>query len=209
MNEEYKDWDAIKFFASERGINPEPIIEEARAVQPKDRLKVQGNHYQERIYALVRIFKPMKMVETGVRTGVSTKYILEALEKNNKGHLVSCDPCYSGQKSAEQWLWRHLDLESHCRWVFHGKTSKCLLEDKGPWDFFLHDSDHMEENYKFELEMAWERLSPGGILAVDDYRVYPVEDLSRNHCAFEKFCKAKNLEWFTFGDLWSGLCFKP
>ena len=48
---------------------------------------------------MVRIKKPSIIVETGVGRGVTTFYILKALEKNNKGQLYSIDLPVLGKKT--------------------------------------------------------------------------------------------------------------
>jgi len=47
------------------------------------------------LYALVRVFQPEVVVETGVGPGGSSAFILNALERNGFGHLYSIDlPSY-------------------------------------------------------------------------------------------------------------------
>lgn len=43
------------------------------------------------VYAIVRVLKPEIVVETGVASGLSSAYILQALEENRKGKLYSID----------------------------------------------------------------------------------------------------------------------
>ena len=43
------------------------------------------------IYAIVRALKPKLFVETGVQNGISTYFILSALERNGYGMLHSID----------------------------------------------------------------------------------------------------------------------
>ena len=43
------------------------------------------------LYFLVRELKPEKIIETGVHRGVSSLFILQALEDNGKGELYSID----------------------------------------------------------------------------------------------------------------------
>jgi len=43
------------------------------------------------LYFMIRIQKPNVVIETGVHRGVSTSFILQALEDNNKGNLYSID----------------------------------------------------------------------------------------------------------------------
>jgi predicted O-methyltransferase YrrM len=46
------------------------------------------------LYVLVRIFKPEVVVETGVANGVSSSFILKALDQNSRGKLYSIDLHY-------------------------------------------------------------------------------------------------------------------
>ncbi len=55
------------------------------------------NDFAFSCYVAVRAKKPYTVVETGVAHGVSTYYILRALEKNGHGHLFSVDLPY--------WKW--------------------------------------------------------------------------------------------------------
>jgi predicted O-methyltransferase YrrM len=43
------------------------------------------------LYIICRVVKPMTIIETGVAAGLSTSYILYALEKNRCGELHSID----------------------------------------------------------------------------------------------------------------------
>ena len=43
------------------------------------------------IWLLVRCLRPRHVVETGVAHGLTSRFILEALEKNGDGHLWSID----------------------------------------------------------------------------------------------------------------------
>jgi len=47
--------------------------------------------WQAELYIVCRLTTPKIVVETGVEHGISTSFILEALEDNNKGFLYSVD----------------------------------------------------------------------------------------------------------------------
>lgn len=38
----------------------------------------------------------------------------------------------------------------------------------GKIDLFIHDSLHSEHNVRFEMDLAWSALPPGGAIVVDD-----------------------------------------
>lgn len=52
------------------------------------------------LYGLVRLYKPLKVLETGCYKGAMTKRIGEALKKNGCGKLLSCDTDPSCLKEA-------------------------------------------------------------------------------------------------------------
>ena len=41
----------------------------------------------------------------------------------------------------------------------------------GEIDLFVHDSLHSERNVRFEMDLAWSALRPGGAIVVDDIDV--------------------------------------
>lgn len=59
------------------------------------------------LYALVRILRPRHVVEVGVSSGVSSAYLLRALERNGAGTLHSVDlpkrPAQRGTPSGRSW----------------------------------------------------------------------------------------------------------
>lgn len=118
-------------------------------------------------YTLCRLLSPTTIVETGVARGITTAFILHALEKNNRGHLYSIDipslhmsHLYIGiavpQRLKYQWT-LILDDSLH----FIPKIRKKI-------DIFLHDSDHSYRHQLIEYRLAWKNLRPGGILISDD-----------------------------------------
>lgn len=147
------------------------------------------------MYALVRALKPSIVVETGVASGVSSCYVLKALEDNGQGELFSIDLPYAlpsassiptppiPQGAQPGWL---IPLELRDRWhLIVGRSSQVLpdlLKELGQIDVFLHDSEHTYETQMFEYETAWPYLRGGGLLLSDDSGATP---------AFSEFaCKA-------------------
>ncbi len=60
----------------------------------------------------------------------------------------------------------------HRRFTWVRKFSQDALKELsvqlGPWDMFIHDSDHSYETQHFEYEAAWNYVRSGGIIASDD-----------------------------------------
>ena len=138
--------------------------------------KVEGaDLYAKKIlvqYAAIRAMAPDVVVETGVASGVSTSYILRALQKNGNGklHFIELgDPQYLPPDKPIGWIvpdW----LRSN--WELHMGDSRALLPqllvEHAVIDVFIHDSLHTYEHMLWEFRTAYPRLRPGGLLISDD-----------------------------------------
>jgi hypothetical protein len=123
------------------------------------------------IWCLIRHLKPKKVVETGVAHGVTSRCVLEALERNGDGRLWSIDlppverfwhkqvGAAVGGRYADRWSY----IKGSSRRRLPG-----LLSRLGQIDLFIHDSLHSERNVRFELDQAWPALTPNGALVIDD-----------------------------------------
>ena len=117
------------------------------------------------------IYGPKKIVETGVAHGVTSRCILEALDRNGDGHLWSIDlppvDRFWRQQVGAAVGDRYAD-----RWTYISGSSRrrlpALLSQLGQIDLFIHDSLHSERNVRFELDRAWAAIAPKGALVVDD-----------------------------------------
>jgi hypothetical protein len=143
-----------------------------------------------RLYALVRKFQPSVVVETGVYNGVSTLSTLAALAENGAGQLHSVDysrtlreggdgeafererpscsePGSSTLVPGEEPGWI-VPERLRERWSLrqgHPRTRlPALLGELGSVDLFVHDSAHTVSTMLFEFELAWEHLTPGGMV---------------------------------------------
>lgn len=126
------------------------------------------------IWCLTRHLRPSNVVETGVAHGLTSRFILEALERNGAGHLWSVDrPPLDPAWQAHVGLAvgdRYTD-----RWSYIKGSSRrrlpSVLGHLTHIDLFIHDSLHSERNLRFELDLAWASLRPGGALIIDDIDV--------------------------------------
>jgi predicted O-methyltransferase YrrM len=116
-------------------------------------------------YCTVRAKQPGLVVETGVARGVSSRMILAAMDASACGRLVSID-LYKGADSRAA-----VPERLRGRWQFIPGSSRThlrgLLAVDTP-DLFIHDSQHAYRNMRFDLNHAWNRMRPGGVLVVDD-----------------------------------------
>ncbi len=136
------------------------------------------------LYVLIRNAPVDLVVETGVAQGVSSYFILSALEANNRGKLVSIDlpnrdpkgysyptggvrdRVYTKLGSDPGWL---VPAALKGRWDLQlGPAQEILPKLQVKPDLFLHDSLHTYEHITLELNWAWERSGPGSLIACDD-----------------------------------------
>jgi predicted O-methyltransferase YrrM len=125
----------------------------------------------ELLYVICRKLRPEKVVETGVAGGMSSSYILCALENNCHGELYSID--LPGEKGIDYlpdnkhsgWLIPNY-LKSRWQLILGSSLERLppLLEQLGKITIFLHDSEHSYTNMLFEFQVAWQNLSIGGLL---------------------------------------------
>jgi hypothetical protein len=124
------------------------------------------------IWCLTRHLRPRHVVETGVAHGVTTRCVLEALQRNRAGRLWSIDlpPFTIVARRGEVAAAVPDDLRE--RWLYLRGSSRrrlpTLIDDLGEIDLFVHDSLHSTRNTLFELTRAWSALKPGGVAVADD-----------------------------------------
>ena len=123
-------------------------------------------------WCLALHLRPRRIIETGVARGLTTRVLLEALERTGNGHLWSID--------LPPLLERDLSLETgaavparlYGRWTLLRGSSRrllpALISDLGQLDLFVHDSMHTTRNLRFELELVWPALQAGGAILIDD-----------------------------------------
>ena len=128
----------------------------------------------ELLYVIVRKLCPTIFVETGVAAGVSSAYILKAMQDNNYGHLYSIDYPNFGLIEAQTVPLVGFVVPDNLkdRWtLLQGKSSDLLpqlLDSLGVIDIFMHDSEHSHNNMLFEYETSWMKLREGGLLLSHD-----------------------------------------
>jgi predicted O-methyltransferase YrrM len=177
------------------------------------------------LYAVMRALRAGSVVETGTASGVSSTYVLAALERNGGGRLVSIDlpfedagdggmrpfvagtaidiydssPVPPGKEAG--WIVPDGLRE---RWDLRLGDARDLLPraltELGTIDVFFHDSLHSEEHMLFELNEAWPSVRPGGVVVADDI-------FQRSHDAVLQFARSVGRPWVAFAGL--GFVVKP
>jgi predicted O-methyltransferase YrrM len=140
-------------------------------------------------YLSCRLIDPEVVIETGVAYGVSSAFILKALQENDRGTLYSIDlpPLRTGY---EKFWGIAVPDALRGRWSLHrGSSSRVLpllLQELSTVDLFVHDSLHTHRNMRREFDTIWPHLRNGGLLLADD--------VERNH-AFGELRRKEPTLW--------------
>ena len=141
-------------------------------------VEYDGRRWQNDMAAFILEHKYKTVVETGVSNAVSTDRILRAMEQYSGAILYSADPhpMHGTFKNyADHPNWRHEQM-------FSLYAMPLFFMEAGPYDLFVHDSDHGVETQTFEYEAGWGLTKPGGYICSDDWTW-------DNHRAWDKFCE--------------------
>jgi predicted O-methyltransferase YrrM len=140
-------------------------------------------------YLLARAMRPDVVLETGVAFGVTTAFLLKALEQNRRGVLHSIDRPPAGA-AADRWVGALVPAELRGHWTLHRGASlrvmPGLLPRIGSLGLFVHDSRHTYRNILGELECVERHLAPGAVVLADD--------VERN-VAFERWTARRNVRF--------------
>lgn len=147
------------------------LLEGIRAEDAFSRRWAADSLFARLNYLACRLLEPDTVVETGVAYGVSSAFLLKALEENGRGllHSVDLPPL---RRQYERYWGVAVPDGLRDRWRLHRGSSRRhlpdLLRKTGPVDLFVHDSLHTRRNMRREFEAVWPHLRPGGILLADD-----------------------------------------
>jgi predicted O-methyltransferase YrrM len=148
-----------------------------------------GGATLDALWHVVRAVKPEVVIETGVANGLSTRTLLEALNKNGFGRLVSFDVDPRASQSVPESLksnWEFVLLKSGSAESELQRIAQTYSNHVGIW---FHDSDHSYSWQLMEYDLAAKLLEPGGLLISDD-----VDGTE----AFADFCSAHS-SWMSRG----------
>ena len=138
--------------------------------------------------------KPKIYVETGYMHGESAQAVCIAMENNGFGAAYTIEP------NIDPNGLKHPRMN-----IVHGYSTEKMVEifkKVGPFDMFLHDSNHGIWCMTFELELAWSLVRPDGVIACDDWTWgNPLQD------AWRKFTNRHHVDWKEIGSC--AYCIKP
>lgn len=117
----------------------------------------------EFLYGLVKLLKPLHILETGTYTGISSLYMGQALKENGGGDVTTLEIEKTHKERAEL-LWRNCGVSEQV---------KCILEpsldyepEEWVYDLLFLDS---EPDLRFkELVKFFPELRPGGYILIHD-----------------------------------------
>src|SRR5215213_10666957 len=147
------------------------LLEDIRAKDPFSPRWAADSRFARLGYLLCRLISPSVVLETGVAYGVSSAFILRALEENGGGMLHSVD--LPPLRTEYERFWGVAVPDAlRGRWRLHrGSSARILpplLEETRTVDLFVHDSLHTHRNMSREFDTVWPRLRSGGVILADD-----------------------------------------
>jgi len=156
------------------------------------------------LYALVRIAKPRRVLETGTFRGMSAAFILQALHdaKVPDFKVTSIDRCSGDDVGilVPEHLRSHLELLT-------GEIGQMIREEgaiPGEIDFFFHDSSHRYDHQLWEFNTFWPRIVDGGYLVSHDVNMNSsfAEFLAKTYSHTDgktDWAKSGHSDWGRFG----------
>jgi hypothetical protein len=171
-----------------------PLLEGAIAAVTQEGNGRQGGCSLEDgmiLYGLARALKPQVVIETGVAAGVSTSFLGAAMVENRRGSLYSLELPAPAQSTGAthddgavfDWPdkgvgWaipaeiRHRLRDRHLLILEDVRTALPRLLARCPSvDLYFHDDLHTPDHMRWQYELVWPHIAPGGVLASDDANI--------------------------------------
>lgn len=146
-------------------------IEALRPVAPFPLMHNADYTLARMAYIVCRVLRPSAVVETGVAYGVTSAFILKALESNGHGELHSVDLPPLRRRS-DEFIGAAIPEDLRARWRLHRGTGQRVLPIILPRltgvGVFVQDSLHTLQNILAELQLVTPRLSRPSAVLVDD-----------------------------------------
>ena len=187
-----QDMDATLWAEAEEVSNKLEI--DAKAILDPIGILLGGGGVYPFLYFLTRYLKPSCIVETGVAAGFSSSVFLSAIKVNQKGRLYSSDFPYFRIQDPEKYIGIVVEQSLKSDWALYIDGDEAnipkILDQVKSVDIFHYDSDKSYSGRKFVMEKIESRMSPNGIILMDD-----IQDNSY----FHDYLKLKNItEWKIF-----------
>lgn len=115
------------------------------------------------LYEAIKEAKPEVVVEIGTHRGLTSCYMLMALDENEKGHLHTADPYEWGARGNFR---KFPELEKRVTW--YQKPGKELVHDIDKIDFMFVDGFHEKEYVLEEIDALFPLLTEGAVVFFHD-----------------------------------------
>jgi hypothetical protein len=120
--------------------------------------------------------RPKVVIETGVAHGITSRIVLEALSRNDCGHLWSIDLPFPFDHAMHADTGAAVTEACRARWSYLQGSSRQrlppLVADVGRVEVFIHDSLHTARNTVFEMKQAASSMPQGGVMLIDDIGIH-------------------------------------
>ena len=146
------------------------------------------------LYFLIRKYKLINIVETGVAAGWTSLAILRALKKNGKGSLFSSDFPYFRLENPEKYIGYLAKDESNTNnWFLDARGDDVALPEivkrleNNSIDLFHYDSDKSYSGRANALKILSSKINSKTIIIFDDIQ---------NNLHFKDFVEKKRKDFF-------------
>jgi predicted O-methyltransferase YrrM len=164
------------------------------------------------LYGLARALRPQVVIETGVAAGVSTSFLGAAMVENGTGRLYSLElppvqthnwaqddgAVFDWPEKGVGWVIpdairrglenRHILLLEDVRTALPRLLAECQSVD-----LYFHDDLHTPDHMRWQYELVWPHISPGGVLASDDANVGWIDFCSNLNLRSSRFTNVQRL----------------
>ena len=200
---ENNKWSIEEFFCSVDAPLYDEIKIEIKSIQEFAQNKISkltvplgggGNYIL--LYFLIRKFKLLNIVETGVAAGWTSLAILRALKKNGKGFLYSSDFPYFRLKNPEKYIgYLAKDESNKDNWFLDIRGDDIALPeivkklDNNTIDLFHYDSDKSYSGRVNALRILSSKINSKTIIIFDDIQ---------NNLHFKEFVKKSSKDFSVY-----------
>ena len=200
---ENNKWSIEEFFCSVDAPLYDEIKIEIKSIQEYAQNKISkltvplgggGNYIL--LYFLIRKFKLLNIVETGVAAGWTSLAILRALKKNGKGFLYSSDFPYFRLKNPEKYIgYLAKDESNKDNWFLDIRGDDIALPeivkklDNNTIDLFHYDSDKSYSGRVNALKILSSKINSKTIIIFDDIQ---------DNLHFKNFVEENKKDFYVF-----------
>ncbi len=128
------------------------------------------------VWCTVLHTRPEVVIETGVAHGVTSRIVLEALARNELGHLWSIDLPFPFDSRLHAQTGAAVTDACRGRWSYLEGSSRQrlppLMAEVTHVEMFIHDSLHTAKNTAFEAEQVASAMPSGSVMVIDDIRMH-------------------------------------